>query len=159
MQIPNPIKGKVAVGLLALSIAGLGFIKGFEGTEYSAYLDSAKVPTICTGSTKGVFLGQQATPAECEYRLVQDTSYAGKAVARCTTAKLSQEQYDAVVSFTFNVGGGAYCRSTLVRKLNAGDCRGAGAEFLRWDYAAGKRLRGLTTRRKAESALFLRGCV
>lgn len=156
MQTPS--KGKLAAGLLALSVAGLGLIKGFEGTEYRAYLDSAKVPTICTGSTRGVLIGQHATPAECEHRLVQDSSYAGKAVARCTAAKLSQEQYDAVVSFTFNVGGGAYCRSTLVRKLNAGDCRGAGAEFLRWDYAAGKRLRGLTTRRKAESTLFLKGC-
>lgn len=152
------IKTKLTAAALSLSLAGVAFIQSWEGTETSAYLDSVRVPTICTGSTRGVYLGQTATLAECEERLVQDTTYAGKAIQRCVTHKLTQEQYDALVSLSFNIGGGALCASTLVRKLNQGDCRGAGAEFLRWDYAGGKRLRGLSNRRAAESNLFLKGC-
>ena len=152
------IKTKLTAAALSLSLAGIAFIQGWEGTETSAYLDSVRVPTICTGSTRGVYLGQTATLAECEERLVQDTSYAGKAIQRCVQQKLTQGQYDALVSLSFNIGGGAICRSTLVRKLNQGDCRGAGREFLRWDYAGGKKLRGLTKRRAAESNLFLKDC-
>ena len=151
-------RARIAAAALSLSLAGVAFIQGWEGTETSAYLDSVRVPTICTGSTRGVYLGQTATLAECEERLVQDTSYAGKAIQRCITQKLTQGQYDALVSLSFNIGGGATCRSTLVRKLNQGDCRGAGREFLRWDHAGGKRVRGLTNRRAAESAVFIRDC-
>lgn len=148
---------KATAGLL-LSLAGLSFIQTWEGTENTAYLDSVGVPTICTGSTRAVKIGQVATTQECEERLVQDTGTAGRALARCVTAPVTQRQYDALVSLGFNIGEGAICRSTLVRKLNSGDCRGAGAEFLRWDWAGGSRLRGLTNRRKAESAEFLKDC-
>lgn len=154
----SQLKTKVAIGLLTLSLAGVGMIQRFEGTEQEAYLDSVAVPTICTGSTKNVFIGQTATLAECEARLVEDSTYAGKAVQRCTQVKLTQEQYDALVSFVFNVGGGAYCKSTLVRKLNTGDCVGAANEFQRWNRAGGRVLPGLTSRRKAEATLFVQGC-
>lgn len=156
----KPLSGtvrKAAAGLL-LSLAGVGFIQTWEGTETTAYLDSVGVPTICTGSTRAVRIGQVADLKECQERLVQDTGAAGRAVQRCVTAPVTQGQYDALVSLGFNIGGGAICRSTLVRKLNQGDCRGAGAEFLRWDRAGGSRLRGLTNRRKAESAAFLKDC-
>jgi lysozyme len=143
---------------LVLSLAGVGFIQSWEGTEEVAYLDSVGVPTICTGSTRNVFIGQRASLADCEQRLLEDTSYAGKAVQRCVQARLTQGQYDALVSLSFNIGGGATCTSTLVRKLNQGDCRGAAEQFLRWDHAGGKRLRGLTNRRAAESAQFIRDC-
>ena len=143
---------------LSLSVAGVGFIQSWEGTERVAYLDSVGVPTICTGSTKGVYVGQKASLAECEHRLIEDTTYAGKAIQRCVREKITQGQYDALVSLAFNIGGGATCTSTLVRKLNQGDCRGAGDQFLRWDYAKGKRLRGLTNRRTAERELFLKDC-
>lgn len=149
---------RIAAAALTVSLAGVAFIQGWEGTETSAYLDSAGVPTICTGSTKGVFLGQSATLQECEHRLQEDLTYSGKAVQRCVTQKLTQGQYDALVSLGFNIGGSALCRSTLVRKLNAGDCAGAAREFLRWDRAGGSRLKGLTNRRKAESSLFKEGC-
>lgn len=156
MQTQN--KAKSLAVALALSLSGVAFIQGWEGTEQAAYVDSVGVPTICTGSTRGVFLGQTATLAECEERLLEDTTYAGKAVQRCVTAKLTQGQYDALVSLGFNIGGGALCGSTLIRKLNQGDCRGAAGQFLRWDHAGGKRLRGLTNRRAAESKLFMEGC-
>jgi len=157
LNVPSSIK-KLAAGLV-LSAAGLVFVQGWEGTQEVAYLDIAGVPTICTGSTRGVRIGQVAKEGECLYRLREDTSRAGKAVQRCTTAPVTQEQYDALLSLTFNIGEGAYCKSTLVRKLNAGDCYGAYTEFLRWDYAWGKRSKGLGNRRKAESELFRTGCV
>lgn len=147
-----------SAGALTLSLLGVGFIQSWEGTKQEAYLDVVQVPTICTGSTKGVRIGQVATPGECEARLIEDTTYAGKALARCVTVPVTQRQYDALVSLGFNIGGGAICASTLVRKLNQGDCRGAAEQFLRWDYAGKQKLRGLTNRRKAERELFLKDC-
>ena len=152
------LKKYIAPSLLSLSMVGVGFIQSWEGTERVAYLDSVGVPTICTGSTKGVYVGQTATLGECEHRLIEDTTYAGKAIQRCVREKITQGQYDALVSLAFNIGGGATCGSTLVRKLNQGDCRGAAEQFLRWDFAKGHRLRGLTNRRKAERELFLKDC-
>lgn len=140
------------------STSGLEAIKQFEGTRTTAYLDSVNVPTICTGSTKGVYLGQSATLAECEVMLKQDVTYAGVGVARRVTVKLSQGQYDALVSFVFNLGETRFRKSTMLRKLNAGDCFGAAREFDRWVYAGGKRLRGLVTRRAAERSMFERDC-
>ena len=75
---------------LSLSVAGVGFIQSWEGTERVAYLDSVGVPTICTGSTKGVYVGQKASLAECEHRLIEDTTYAGKAIQRCVREKITQ---------------------------------------------------------------------
>lgn len=151
-------KTKAFAAALAISVAGLGFIAKHEGTRQEAYLDSVGVPTICTGSTRNVFLGQKATLAECEQRLQEDSTYAGRAVARHVQVKLTQAQYDALVSFVFNVGGGAFSRSTLLRKINAGECHAAAQEFHRWVFAGGVRLRGLVTRRAAEAALWRSGC-
>lgn len=149
---------KLSAAVLCISAAGVGFLQHWEDTREVAYLDSVGVPTICTGSTSGVRLGQVAAPGECEARLREDTGTAGKALARCVTAPVTQRQYDALLSLTFNVGGRNICTSTLVRKLNQGDCRGAAAQFLRWDYAGKQRLRGLTNRRQAESAEFIKDC-
>ena len=143
---------------LSISLAGIAFIQSEEGTEYEAYLDSVRVPTICTGSTKNVFIGQKATLQECEQRLQEDTTYAGKAVQRLVQRKLTQQQYDTLVSFVFNVGAGAFSRSTMLRYINANQCEAAGAEFLKWDRAGGKRIKGLTKRRARESAAWLEDC-
>lgn len=147
-----------SAGALTLSLLGVGFIQKWEDTKPVAYLDVVGIPTICTGSTKGVRIGQVAAPGECEARLIEDTTYAGKALARCVIAPVTQRQYDALVSLGFNIGGGAICASTLIRKLNQGDCRGAAEQFLRWDYAGGQKVRGLTNRRKAERELFIGDC-
>ncbi len=149
---------KRTAAALTLSLGGVLFIQGWEGTKTTAYLDSVGVPTICTGSTRAVRIGQVADLQECQERLVYDTGVSGKAVQRCVQAPVTQRQYDALVSLGFNIGGGALCGSTLVRKLNSGDCRGAAQQFLRWDYAGKQRLRGLTKRRQAESAEFIKDC-
>jgi len=155
------VKAGVAVAsaaAIALSAVGVDLIKKWEGEKYSAYLDSVGVPTICVGSTRGVKLGDKATPAQCQERLRIDVSDAGKALARCVTVPVSQGQYDALLSLTFNVGGGAVCKSTLVRELNAGQCRRAAEQFHRWVYAGGVKLRGLVNRRADEYLLFVKDC-
>lgn len=153
------MSSKKAVPLvLALSVAGIVFIQKYEGTSLIAYLDVVQVPTICTGSTRSVFVGQKATLAECEERLREDTTYAGIAVQRHVLQKLSQGQYDALVSFVFNVGPGAFKKSTLLKKLNAGECHAAAREFLRWNKAKGKVYPGLTKRRAAEKEMFEKDC-
>ena len=153
---------KRIVTALTLSVIGLAAIQTFEdgpeGPSRTAYYDSVNVPTICTGSTKNVFIGQKATLEECEQRLQEDTTYAGVAVQKYVQVKLTQAQYDSLVSFTFNCGAGALRKSTLLKRLNSGDYCGAGREFYRWDKAAGKRLRGLTVRRAAEAVPFVEEC-
>lgn len=143
---------------LSPSPQGLEAIKVHEGVRTTAYLDAVGVPTICYGSTKGVYLGQKATLAECEHRLVQDSTYAGKAVARAVQVPLTQGQYDALVSFVYNIGETKFYRSTLLKRMNAGECMLAGYEFSRWVYAGDKKLQGLVKRRAAERKQWEEGC-
>jgi lysozyme len=149
---------RTAAALLTLSMAGIGFIMQHEGTVLKAYPDVIGVSTICTGHTKGVELGQVATMEECEQYLAEDAANASKDVARCTTQPVTQGQFDALVSLTFNIGGKNYCNSTLVKKINRGDCVGAANEFSRWVYADGRKLNGLVKRRADEKAIFLKDC-
>ena len=164
MGTKHRVVAVAGAGLLALASAllpsqpGLDSIKKHEGVRYTAYLDAVQVPTICYGSTRKVYIGQRATPAECEERLLEDATYAGKGVAKGVHVPLTQGQYDALVSFVSNVGETKFYRSTLLRKINAGDCWGAGAEFDRWVYAKGKRLKGLVSRRADERKQWEEGC-
>lgn len=153
----------LAVSALVLSPSGLETIKQHEGLRTRAYLDSAGVPTICYGSTRNVFVPSTATLAECERRLVQDTGMAGKAIQRNVKVKLTQSQYDALVDFTFNLGETNLRNSTLLKYINAGECRKAVREFSRWVYAgpkgAKKKLGGLVKRRAKNAEDFSKGCV
>ena len=139
---------------LAISGAGLAAVTQHEGIRFNAYLDIAGIPTICVGSTSNVKMGMRASQAECERRLRTDMNYAEHAVKQCVRARITQNQYDALASLVFNIGGSAFCKSTLVRKLNSGDYAGAAREFPRWSYAAGKYSEGLNKRRLAEQAVF-----
>jgi len=160
------MRNKLAIAGFVLACAaafapspeGLETIKRHEGVRTAAYLDAVGVPTICAGSTRGVYIGQRATLAECEHLLKQDATYAGKGVAKHVQVKLTQGQYDALVSFVFNLGETQFRKSTLLKRINAGDCYGAGAEFARWVFAKGKRLKGLVQRRYDERKQFEEGC-
>jgi GH24 family phage-related lysozyme (muramidase) len=146
---------------MALSAAGATGIIMHEGEVQQVYLDPIGIPTVCVGHIKTVTkadLGKPYSHETCQYLLQQDTKDAQSSVGKCVTAPVTQEQYDSLVSFTFNVGGKALCTSTLVRKFNAGDCLGAAAEFSRWNKAGGKVLKGLTVRREYERASFTLGC-
>ena len=136
---------------------GLALIKYFEGLQTRAYLCPAGVWTIGYGHTKGVSSTEAITPEQADALLAEDLSESERAVGHSVTVALSQEQFDALVSFTFNLGAGNLQGSTLLKKLNAGDSAGAADEFLRWVNAGGKKLPGLVERRNAERQLFLSG--
>lgn len=137
-----------------LSQRGVDLIKGFEGLRLSAYKDSAGVWTIGYGHTSGVKPGQRISQAQAEQFLRSDVKWAEQAVRDNVKVPISQNQFDALTSFTFNLGAGALKSSTLLKKLNAGDTAGAQAEFGKWVHAGGQRLEGLVRRRAEEAALF-----
>ncbi|ALD90784.1 Lysozyme [Cupriavidus gilardii CR3] len=100
-------------------------------------------------------LGQVYTREQCDDLLAKDLLEANAGVNSCVRVPLSEGQRIALVSFAYNVGRGQFCRSTLVRKLNAGDYVGACNELPRWIYAKGVKLPGLVNRREQERALCL----
>lgn len=133
---------------------GLDLIKSFEGLRLSAYKCPADVWTIGHGTTAGVKPGQTITKERAEELLREDVERFEAQVLRLVKVPLSQGQFDALVSFTYNLGAGNLSNSTLLRLLNAGDYAGAADQFDRWNKAGGKVLAGLVRRRAAERALF-----
>ena len=136
--------------------AGLDLIKRFEGCKLRAYRDPVGIWTIGYGHTKTARPGQQITHQQAEDLLRSDIAEFEQAVESLIDVPLSDNHFAALVSFTFNVGAGALRRSTLRKKLNVCDYAGAAREFLKWDKAGGRVLRGLSRRRYAEMTLFLR---
>ena len=139
------------------SNAGLDLIKRFEGFSAKAYPDPAhgwKVPTIGYGTTAGVKMGDTITKERAEELLREDVKRFEDQVLRLVKVPLTQGQFDALTSFVYNLGPGNLSNSTLLRLLNAGDYKGAAAQFDRWNKAGGKVLPGLVRRRAAERALF-----
>jgi GH24 family phage-related lysozyme (muramidase) len=145
--------------MLRISQPGIDLIKHFEGLRLEAYQCSANVWTIGYGTTytaKGpVRQGDRITESEAENLLMGDVRLFEQRVRDNVIVQMTQHQFDALVSFTYNVGSGALAGSTLLRKLNKLDIGGAADEFLRWNKADGKVIDGLTKRRKAERAMFL----
>ncbi|HBO6773379.1 TPA: lysozyme [Pseudomonas aeruginosa] len=136
----------------------LDIIKKFEGFSEKAYPDPAhgwRVPTIGYGTTSGVKMGDTITKERAEELLREDVKRFEGYVDRLVKVPLTQGQFDALVSFTYNLGPGALEKSTLLKLLNRGDYQGAADQFSRWVNAGGKRLGGLVKRRAAERVLFL----
>lgn len=133
---------------------GIPIIKQYEGLKLEAYLCPAGIPTIGYGHTRGVKLGQKISAAQAEVFLDHDYEEAEDAVKRLITVPLTDNQLGALTSFVFNLGEGRLLGSTLRRKLNSGDYKGAAAEFDKWVYSGGKKLNGLIARRAAERKLF-----
>lgn len=140
---------------MQVSEKGLKFIEGFEGCVLHAYQDQVGVWTIGYGSTTGVYPGLEITQEQAQERLQSDAQTAVNAVNRFVTIALNQNQFDALVDFTFNLGAGSLEHSTLLRLLNEGHYLEASDEFEKWDYAGGEPNEGLRKRRIAESTLFL----
>ncbi|MCS2168054.1 lysozyme [Scandinavium manionii] len=134
---------------------GLELIKRFEGCRLAAYQDSVGVLTIGYGHTRGVKRGDRITQAQADEFLAQDAAGAAADVGRRVNVPLSQNQFDALVSFTFNLGDGNLKSSTLLRRLNEGNYRAAADQFGRWVFAGDILLEGLVKRREAEKSLFL----
>lgn len=135
--------------------AGIDLIKRFEGCRLKAYQDSVGVWTIGYGHTKGVKRGQVITQEQADAFLRDDLGDAEAGVERVVKVPLTDNQFGALVSFTFNLGIGALSKSTLLRTLNGGDYSSASEQFKRWSRAGGKVLAGLVRRRLAEASLFL----
>lgn len=129
----------------------------FEGTRYVAYQDFVGVWTICQGHTHGVKPGDTASKEQCAAYLNADLGMANDAIDRCVSVPLSVGERAAYIDLIFNIGDGAFCRSTLVRILNSGDHKMACEQLMRWTHAGGKQLQGLVERRKAERDLCLKG--
>ena len=156
----------VAAALLTISPAGLLFIHEQESgnkIHTEAYLDPIKRATICDGITRGVTLGMRVTPTKCQILLKEETSRSGKAVGRLVKVPLSQGQYDMLIDFTHNLGEGALASSTMLKRINSGQCLAAGQEMLRWNKAKknGKMivLNGLTIRRQKEKTIWDADCI
>lgn len=134
---------------------GIELIKHFEGCELEAYKCPAGVWTIGYGHIKGVKEGMKITEMQAEEMLKSELHEYEGYINDYVTVPLNQNQFDAMVSWVYNLGGGNLRASTLLKVLNAGDYDGVPAQMLRWNKAGGKVLEGLTRRRQAEADLFV----
>ncbi|MBP7662274.1 MAG: lysozyme [Shewanella sp.] len=130
-------------------------IKEFEGFKSKAYRCPAGVITIGIGHTSGVKITDTVTFLQAEEMLRDDLIWAERAVNNIKSS-LNQNQFDALVSLVFNIGAGAFAKSTLLKLLNKSNFAAAAAEFSKWNKVSGKPSVGLTRRRAAEMALFLK---
>jgi len=137
---------------------GIEFIKRFEGFEPKIYLDAAGYPTIGYGHLvrdyEREWFKNGISEAAGEALLIKDVLVAEKSVLRLVKVHLTDGQFDALVSFTFNLGAGALQRSTLRRKVNREEHEDVPPEFLKWVWAGGKKLKGLVKRRNAEALAY-----
>lgn len=136
---------------------GLDLIKQWEGLRLEAYLCPAGVWTIGYGHTETAKKGMKISQAEADRLLVYDLSRFIEAVEDSVKVTLNDNQFAALVSFAFNVGAGAFKKSTLLKKLNNGDYSSAPSELARWNKVGGKVSAGLTNRRAAEAGLWVKG--
>ena len=141
---------------MKISEEGIALIKKFEGCKLEAYLDAVDVPTIAYGRTKDVKIGDICTQQQAEDWLEEElVEYAGY-VEKAVTVPLEQNQFDALVSWTYNLGPASLNRSTALKLLNMSEYDGVPAQLKRWNKAGGKVLDGLVRRREAEAEMFKR---
>ncbi|WP_277850053.1 lysozyme [Moellerella wisconsensis] len=152
-KIPKKIAVAIGSGVIGLSVA---MISLFEGVEHKPYKDVVGVTTVCYGHTgSDIVYGKTYTEEECLALLEKDLSKVRNGIDPLIKVDISDETRAALYSFTYNFGVGAFSRSTLLKKLNAGDIDGACNELNRWIYAGGKQWKGLITRREIEKAVCL----
>lgn len=154
VEVPKPTR--------ATKLKNINIIKEHEGLRLVAYLPTPNdVWTIGYGHTKTAKPGMKITPKQAEELLYSDLDWVEKVIATKVKVPLNQNQYDALASLIFNIGGTAFGKSTVLRKLNAGDYQGAADAFRMWNKqknrSTGKLepLKGLTRRREEERKLFL----
>lgn len=154
-------KAAAAVGALVIAAgAAVPLVASFEGYSSVGYPDpalGAKLPTACWGHTRTAKLNVLYSQEACMRFLAQDVIEHAVEIMPCIKVEVPSKTLSAFVSFSFNVGSQAFCTSTLARKMNAGDLRGACDELPRWTYAGGKQLAGLVRRRAEERAWCLEG--
>lgn len=143
---------------MQISYNGIAFLKEREGFRKEAYLDTGGVWTIGFGTIKWkgkpVEAGQTISDKEAEIALVEDLAWAQTTVNKLVKVKLTQNMFDALVSFVYNIGETAFAKSTLLRVLNAKQYEKVGPQLERWVYDNGKVIKGLYARRQLERSLF-----
>lgn len=148
--LSSKIKIMAAGGASALMMA-LAVIQPFEGVKYKPYYDVAGVLTVCYGHTgSDIIKSKTYTDAECKQLLNKDLAKVKRQIDPMITVAIPETTRAALYSFTYNVGVGAFSRSTLLERLNSSDLLGACSELRRWVYAGGKKWKGLITRRQIE---------
>ena len=142
---------------MTTGMLGMQLIRNFEGFVDHVYKDAVGYPTIGIGHLirAGEIFPEKITEVEAYDILAKDLKEAEDAVNKMVKVPLRQNQFDALVSFAFNLGAGNLASSTLLKMVNASDFNNAAGQFVRWNRAGGKVLAGLTRRREAEAALFL----
>ena len=155
----NDVLG-IATDEMHVSPSGVDLICNFEGLRLKAYDDGVGVWTIGFGTTKypngiRVKKGDTCTLDQAKAYMQNDLKSFEQTVNKAVTVQLNQNQFDALVSLAYNIGTNAFSKSTLVKKLNANDIRGAADQFDVWVNAGGKRMQGLVNRRAREKALFI----
>ena len=157
-----PMKRKTLIGVIGAAAALIvtPFVSGWEsgGTpRLVAYQDIVRVWTICGGETLGVKPGMVETVAGCELREEAALIRHAEPVLSCTPIlRMHPNQLSSAISLAYNIGTGGYCGSTVARRFNAGNWRGACDAFLMWNKAGGQVVRGLERRRRAERDLCLK---
>ena len=142
-----------ALTLSASALVGIALHEGYRDKAYTPV--PGDVPTIGFGTTEGVKQGDNITVERALVRLLKDASKFEQAVKRCAPVPMYPHEFSAFVSLTYNIGEGSFCSSTLAKKLNAGDYKGACEQILRWDKFKGQSLPGLTKRRQQEYRMCL----
>ncbi|MGW9997845.1 MULTISPECIES: lysozyme [Pantoea] len=160
MAISTSLRNKLIAaaggGAMLIATVFLGGKDGVEGRVYVPYKDVAGVWTVCDGHTgNDIIKGKKYTDRECDRLLWNDLQPVKKTVDSLVKVPLNEYQRAALYSFTYNVGSGAFSKSTLLKKLNAGDQDGACEELRRWVYAGGMKFRGLMNRRDMERSMCL----
>lgn len=143
-----------AAGLLAIAVVG-----NYEGLRLYAYQDVVGVWTACYGSTKGIHKGMRFTKDQCDILFIEDLTRHEAGMRAClrNPDKLSDKTYVSMLSITYNIGVGGFCRSSMARHINAGNLVAACHDLLKYNKAGGRVVSGLVTRRRAEMKLCLEG--
>lgn len=150
---------KAGIGLTAAGALAVAVVGGYEGLRTKAYRDVIGIPTVCFGETRGVKMGDSYTVDECKAMLGDGLVEFEQGMRKCLADpdKIPDKPYVAFLSLSYNIGTGAFCKSTVARKANASDLRGACDAILVWNKAGGRVIAGLDRRRKEERALCVSG--
>jgi len=152
----NKLIAAAGGGSMLIASLFIGGKDGVEGRGYEPYKDVAGVWTVCDGHTgNDIIKGKKYTDRECDRLLWNDLQPVKKTVDSLVKVPLNEYQRASLYSFTYNIGSGAFSKSTLLKKLNAGDRVGACEELRRWVYAGGMKWRGLMNRRDMERSMCL----
>lgn len=148
--------GAVAAGTVGLAALCVQFIGGHEGLRTRAYKDVVNVSTICYGETRNVQMSDRYTKEQCDEMLLKRLDEFGDKLEACIYRPMTQGQYAAFLSLSYNIGSGGFCKSSAAREFNAGNTRDACNALLRFNRAGGRVVAGLVKRREAERKLCLK---